>query len=334
MCDDTKRNEAKEKSTNNYTSKKKIKKFDLKSFIIQIITVILPIIWFSWIYPDYKIELFLVDKDSLIPTSSGIFINIFFICIIIIGIVLNSRKDSSLIQKLKFQYEIVLAKSLYFINERKNIKETCKIKVKTLLDAVQDLKTNKDKSSFPRIITNPQQQLNSLIEQLINNLCCFINLNSTYCIISAAYRFDIDNNNEWQWLENYTPTNGEDLKLLLSQKISTFSKVIASKGSHFICYTSKKEAFAAQEYYIESKNHINDGIIIAKHYYVPFKSNTLAEIAIFISNSAMPDNEFNKVAFQINRFKSELDELVFKPYLERMQIELLLKYIELLGNTL
>ena len=282
MSNDTKINDTEysfqTQQENNCTDKEKVKKkFSVGYFLFQSVTILFPIIWFSWLYPDFKYKWHLVQETTNSTTVKGWIINILIALIVLVAIIINSRKNNNneTISMLINKYKDALLNIAYYNNERKYVKQTCAIKVKTLLNVVKELKSDNDKTSIPRIISNPNQQLDSLISQLGNTFCGLVGININDCNINAAYRFDIDN--EWKWFENYTPSEGEDIKLLTSQLSSTFSKVVSMKGTHFICHTSKKEAFKAQEYFIEKPKFINEGILVAKHYFVGLNGKPFAE---------------------------------------------------------
>lgn len=311
-------------------------KFDWIRFVLDAFVLLVPTIWFSWIYPTYKESLHLVNAETQKPTPYCLGLNIIIILVVLGAIFISCRytlsaTNKKLIEQYKNEIAKLCATNSFLIKEISNNQEVCKNKAETLREYVKERK-KQSAESIPNIITKPKEQIKCLVNMLQEDISALINLKFNSEDIAVAWRFDTKN--DWEWLDGYKPNNSLSLNELYNQHSSTLYKVTLKENGHYICYASKREAYSDQNFYVKNVNDVHSGMIIAKHYYVALDEknhkNIVAELVIFFTTK---DEVKEEVKQNINRFKEYMNEEVFNQHIPRMQIELLLYYISILNSN-
>ena len=317
-------------------------KFNFLRCFLEIFVIITPIVWFSWIYPENKYNWNLMDANTNKATLFGIILNIAIVLAVIFGIFLSCVYNMWASTKAEFEALDKKCKKkaseLIFLEKELEFTEVaCTLKSNTLIKYVTNYKKSTDPNEhklIPKIITNPQKQIQCLITALRDSVSVLIDQKFNSDDVSVAWKFG--DASDWAWIEGFAPNGNTNITELSTQHSSTFYKVIHKKDeSHYICYSSKLTAFSEQEYYAPDKSAINEGIIIAKHFFVNIgedekDNDIIAEIVLFLTTKSQAKE---KVIYNIDRFKKFIDEKIFERYTSRIRIELLLYYISMINQT-
>lgn len=302
-------------------------------WIIYTIIISLPTIWFSVILNFFGETLGLIGidaKGSRYLTHIGILLTIIIIGLIfLINLVNNYFASKSELNKL----ELLQNENSFYRQLNESVDYICNDKLEQLKQIIP--KIDGGFMPSPKIISNPENQLKRIIEQINKCLCVFM---SQPCeeyryrdfTVTLAYNFpNIDN--RWYWLDG---TNEKELSLedlVDASNKTTFNYLINSKKPYYF-NNSKEDAKKNGHYMYDSQDEINSennnamGSIFCYKYQIK-KNNTIYINSILsISTNQkkfVPDNCEKKIEIVRENFL----KIVKEHFGLRLSIELSLLYL-------
>ena len=214
-------------------------------------------IWFSLILTFWgeKLHLIVIKDNQKSFTLLGLILTI--VVVLFSALLLTAQRYY---EYYNLNTSRVKRKLFVLENVSTETNKICDNKFTTLRDVIWKIKNGTAKD-FPHIISNPCEQLKHIIEKMNTCLCKLfsqedydINPNELY--ISLYYNFPLENN-EWRQADSLFPERGLDIKELLNNPQSTFSKVLSSKES-LLFFNSKEQARKQDSYIRDSEDILNE----------------------------------------------------------------------------
>lgn len=295
-------------------------------WVLKLFLLSIPAMW-SMIISFFPIPSFLGDADG----------NITIFGIIIFFLLLISTFLISILSELQSQKE-------YLFNNRENLRmflessinnstsKICENKRITLAKyaKLKTMNTKRLKSPFDFMV--PKKQMAYIAEEIAFLIKELTNLDSSDVMVSIAYTFVGNFEEEWAWIESRDLSGCATLKELFTHQNSTFYQ-IKDKPGYLVFYNSKKQAERENKYYfdnrdIQEQNDRHDGSVICKNIGASYNEEVFAKAVLSVSSfrkQFVSSNNDEDISVFRDNVKIMLDN-----YTKRIQIELLNLYIKYL----
>jgi hypothetical protein len=304
-----------------------------KHWLVYTIIVSLPTIWFSTILNFWGIPLNLIGIDSnggKFLTRLGLFLTLLVIILTFIINLLNNYLASKTEQN---KLELLQNENSFYRQINESVDYICNDKLEQLKRMIPKIIDEVEEP--PIIITNPDNQLKRIIEQINKCLCVFISqptekYNFRDFTVTLAYNFPLIDNN-WSWLEGTNEKEFSLDELVNPTNKTTFNYLISSRKPYYF-NNSKEDAKRNGQYMYDSQDEINNenendiGSIFCYKYQIKKNNTVYIDAILSISTNQkrfVPDNDEKK----INIVRENILKIVKDHFGLRLSIELSLLYL-------
>lgn len=302
-----------------------------RHWIWYTIIVSSPTVWFTFIRPIFGKTLKLIDVSTGESTKLGTIISIIIIVLTLIIALFNNRYAS----KSEFGELEKLRGHIQYLEKISNsVDLICDEKATQVRRTIHQVKSNS--KSSPEIISNPNNQLKKILEQISICLVSFMERpDEKYSFkdffVTLAYNFP-EENTEWYWLEG-TVERGVSLTELTDLNNKTTFNYIRTSGKTYYFNNKKEDAKKEDRYLYDSYDETNEsngkaiGSIFCYSFKIKQGNTTYVDAILSISTQQKRFAEENNQE-KINNARDNMVELVKEYFGRRISIELGLLYLD------
>jgi hypothetical protein len=255
-----------------------------KHWLFSTILNIILIIWFPLIFTYLGNHwLVTIDPNGVKNLTT---IGLVFTLVILIPIILlrtsNDFHASREKDMLEDDYIRVQKFSYVLRHTLSGHEEINRDKQRRFVDFIKALKHNKsDTTNTFSTITQPEAQIVRTVSEIAGCLAELSVEDKDKVVVSLAYR--VDNQGDYQWLDDTYLSSGLSLEELSSNKKSTFYQLILENRT--ICYNNKDTAYKAGHYVPDARDDENSncGSIICKRIRLSREADVFIDSILSIS---------------------------------------------------
>lgn len=301
-----------------------------RHWIWYTVIVSAPTIWFTFLVPVFG-KMLHIKNETNDFTKGGIVISACVVLITVSIALLNncyaSKTEFGELEKLRGHIE-------YLEKITDSVDLICDEKATQIRRTIQQVKSNKKTS--PEIISNPNNQLKKILEQIS---VCLVNFmerpDETYSFkdffVTLAYNFPAENN-EWTWVEG-TIERAISLQELTDLNNKTTFNYIRNSHKPFYFNNRKEDAKKEDRYMYDSHDNANEengkpvGSIFCYNFQIRQGNVVYVDAILSISTQQKRFAEDNNLE-KIDNARDNMVRLVKEYFGRRISIELGLLYLD------